>query len=526
MSRWFGCVLGIALSYFCLPIRAQQTEWPYPEITLAKYDDGTEMKAVLISYPKGLKSSTFTEGLPYLVMQDNEEVTRIYDLATLKTIAEVNPRQGTFFHATRDGYLTIKNSSFIKDDRVPTKYSFDHQKVWSSKYQIALSNVLDNVVVCYHMSLGKTWGDGHMVGYDLSTGRELWRTTIPQHRHSGLCNYLHEKGSPYYYMMADSLVRLNLLTGDTVRRAFEAGVKESLKSRFSIVKSRTFSSSAWRREAMHSYTPGDEGNVLTGTHSGWVVNGDTLFVADAGHVYAYDRDLYPLWQTALPEGVGGFSQLREDGGRLMLMGFGEAFQNGVIGRCGQPFTAYYDKATGRQLAFQLVGMKEKVTGGCIVPGRTYWECDNGFYYTDEGDTTATRIAWKPKTDREPMADHPDRVICDTVGILRNDKLEFITTYRNELLVELYGKDVYRVQADGTAYMLKAEEVYFHDMDNLYSTNAEPLRHYVLIDPVTHEVKKGFNTTGNVTVNKAGDLFIQLKNGLGIVRNLDPNENKE
>lgn len=522
MNQWLYIIWCMVLTCASLPLGAQQPTSPYPEITLARNDDGTDLKATFISFASGLKSSMFTEGLPYLVLEDNDGVIRIYDLTTLKTMSEIKPKEGTFAQVTRDRYLVYKNSSFLKADRVPTVCDFNNQKVWTSRYDIVLSDRLNNVAVCYQLSMSKGWSQGNMVGYNLSNGEELWRVTIPQHRHSAWCNVYHPSGTPYYYLMADSLVRLNILTGDTVRHAFKAAVDEPMKSVFSIVKARSFNSGAWTREAVHSYSSGIDARVLTGTHSGWVVNGDTLYVADADHLYAFDRDLKPLWQTALPDGVGAFSQLREDGGRLMLVGFGEAFQNGYIGRCGKPFAAYYDKSSGRQLAFQLVNIKEKVTGGCIVPGRVYWEDDKGYFFTNEGDTTATRIAWKPKSLREPLPNHPDRIICDTVGVLRNGKLELITTDRNQLVVELYGKDVYLIQTDGTAQMIKAEDVYFHDLYDLYSTNAEPSCHYVRIDPVTHRVKQGFTTTGKVSVNKSGDIFIRIKNGLGIVRNHQPN----
>ena len=89
--------------------------------------------------------------------------------------------------------------------------------------------------------------------------------------------------------MGDSLIRLNVVTGDTLRHAFTAGVKEPLKSRFSFAKERrTLPSSDFTREAIFST---GIGAVLTGTHSNIIFSDDSLFVADAEHFYCLDKNL-------------------------------------------------------------------------------------------------------------------------------------------------------------------------------------------------------------------------------------------
>lgn len=517
MKKTSRMCCAVALTLFATQLPAQQQISQYPEITLAKCDDGTELKGTYITFASGLKAAGITDELPYLVLVDNDDMTHIYDKSTLRTLSLIKPRAGSFSQVTRDGYLMTKASSVLKADNVPTFYTFDGQKVWTCKNDIALSDRRLNVVVCYRQPFGKKWHDGMMVAYDLSTGRELWQRTIPHHRHFAWGDAFHQSGSPDYYLMADSLVRINVLTGDTVRHAFVAGVTEPLKSRFSIVRSRMPTSSAWAREARYSYEPMVAGAILTGTHSNWLAKGDTLFVADALHLYALSLDLKTLWQTPLPEGLGARSMLREDGNRLLLAGFGVAFQNGLIGRCGSPFTASYDKTSGRQLTMGRIDLRAKAIGGCVVPGRTYWQDDKGFWFTNEGDTTATRIDWKPKTDRQPKDDYPDRVICDTVGVLRDGKLLPVVTDARQLVVELYGEDVYVVHDDGTAEMLKAEDVYFRVKRNIYSNNATSPSHYVVVDPETRRVKQGFTTQGHVTIDKGGDLYIRMKQGMGIVR---------
>ncbi len=498
--------------------KAQETSKTFTEMTMAKCDDGTSLKGDFISYPAGFKSAFYSDDLPYIRITDNESNTRIYDFNTLQTISEVKAKQGEFSQLTRDGYVTIKPSSFVKDDNVPTFYRFDNTKVWTCKNDLVVADRVNNVAVCCKVPSAYSWRRGNMVAYDLQTGRELWQATIPQNMHFAWGDFLKDKAHPQtYYLMADSLVRLNILTGERQTLPFAAGVKEPMKSILSVVKGRLPSSVDWLREANYSFDSMIAPHVLTGTHSNWVVSGDTIWVADARQVYALTRDLRLIWATPIPDGIGAKSELKLDGNRLLMVSFGSAFQNGYIGRCGKPFMASYDKSTGRQMSFQAPTIESKLVGGTIVPGRAYWQDDKGFYYTDEGENEAHRIDWKPKTDRQPNDGYPDRAIHDTVYVMRNQRLEPIVTDAQQLVVELYGQDVYIVHADGSAEMLKADEVFYHNRLNLYTNNELEMRRYVLVKPGTQEVEQAFTTNGRVTINKQGDMVLSMKYGVGIIR---------
>jgi hypothetical protein len=78
-------VLAVALTLFATQLPAQQQIGQYPEITLAKCDDGTELKGTYITFASGLKAAGITDELPYLVLVDNDDMTHIYDKSTLRT---------------------------------------------------------------------------------------------------------------------------------------------------------------------------------------------------------------------------------------------------------------------------------------------------------------------------------------------------------------------------------------------------------------------------------------------------------
>ena len=88
----------------------------------------------------------------------------------------------------------------------------------------------ENVVVCE-----KKWGE--YVAYDMSTGKELWQRTIAGSKHYPWADmYIDRHDRKTYYLKGDKLVKLNILTGDTICHSFSAGVKKPTKSRLSIVR--------------------------------------------------------------------------------------------------------------------------------------------------------------------------------------------------------------------------------------------------------------------------------------------------
>lgn len=87
------------------------------------------------------------------------------------------------------------------------------------------------------------------------------------------------------------------------------GVKEPLKSRLSLAKLRTtLPGRGFTREAIYSYSGLDA--TLKGTHSNIIFSGDSMFVADANHLYCLDKELKTRWMADLPAVVALFLPLR------------------------------------------------------------------------------------------------------------------------------------------------------------------------------------------------------------------------
>lgn len=499
--------ISCALCSFC----QTRSLLDYSEIALGKKADGSSLMFHFIPTDGKLKGFGITEKLPYLIISDKAG-NHLFNLETYQEIANIKKGNNNFAQINNDGYLLIsKGAMFTFKIGCPSFYNFNGEKIWSTKDEAVLADRKNNVVICSQNRAGDA-----MVGYDMSTGRELWHVKIPFKKHypwGGIFNDKEDRRM--YYLMSDSLIRLNIVTGDTIRHSFSAGVKEPMKSRFTLTKMRKPSSAAFAREMAFSAVTGA---ILTGTHSNIVAKGDSLFVADAENVYCFDKSLKTIWQTAIPQGMGAKSDLQVKDGKVCLQNYGVAFQNGIIGRCGKPFFASYDRNTGRQLAFDVAGIEKKIVGGIHVEGRTFWQTDKAFLYTDDGDSIAHEIKWKAQTDNLSDEYYPDYVICDTVGIIKDGSFQYLISDKDQLLVEVYGKDINIIRPDGNCTLLPASEAFRNRDGNVYYTNngSDAARDFVVVDPETQKIKYTFHILGNVRQDDKGNLFVFTKQGIGFL----------
>lgn len=483
----------------------------YSEIAMGKCADGSNLMFHFIPTDGELKGFLYTDSIPYIVIFDRKG-KHLYNTETLRYIGDLKYGNKELEQINNDGYLAYsKGGLFGFSYGKPTFYDFNNNEVWSSKNEVLLSNRVCNVAICTQDNKGED-----LIAYNLSTGKELWQTTIPFKRHYpwGEASF-DNKDDNIVYLMANSLVRLNMLTGDTICHEFTAGIKEPTSSIFSFSKKRKIYGSQFYDDLIFSNVPG---STLTGTHSNLLYSGDSIYVADANNLYCFDKNLKAIWTVAFPEGMGANSEINIYGDKLYLQNFGVAFQHGLIGRYGKPFAAVYNKYNGKQLSFVAPNIEPKITGGIFVKGRAYWQSDKKLFYTDEGDSIVHQIDWKPNTFSFPNDYYSDYVIYDTIGIVKKDTMVYVPTNKDQLVMEVYGKDFNIIHSDGTCELLSYGEAYpYSSKHEVYRTNNDYNKYNtsVIVDPKTMKVLYSFHlSNGHVFQDKTGNIFVTTKQGVG------------
>lgn len=499
------CIFAVCIVASSMKVEAKDFLSAPQERDLLVCSDGTIMKGMFYETQMKLKLLVVSDKANYIMFEDEKGVCRICNKQTMEVVSELRSRPTL----ARDGY-------FLKKGDETSFYNYGNVKLWTAHGPcVYFSDTLD-IAVCLRNDGARYANKGLLEGISLKSGNKLWNSVVPYKYHYPWAEaYYSVKENPNYsYLIADSLYLLDNKTGTLKSRAFCSSVKEPVKSILSVVRPVPLPNEDWRIEAAASY--GLKGQ-LSGTHSGWVQSGDSLFIADAENLYCFDLSLNELWHTPLPDALGSKSELRLCDNNLYLLNFGVAFQNGLTGKYGKPFYATYDKSTGRQLQLVVPDTKSKLYDGCYVPGKIYIQDKSDLYYINEGEEKVHRIKWTPDTDIPAEYDIPEYVIYDTVYVKKDDMLVPITTNENQLVVELNDYDVNVVSLNGEVTKYPGSQVYFHDYRNVYSTNSRKAYRYAIVDDKTMKVRYDFVHAGYCMVLKNGDIWILDSNGIGVVK---------
>lgn len=489
-----------------LSAKAQYTT---SKMELGKYADGTPAMATYISLNNGLDHIDFGQLNPIIMITDKQHNKYVLSTADFHLLGKFN---------TEDN-IHLANESYFKNTSNRTNiYNFQGKKTHSLPVSTVFFNDSLDVLIGYKNFLRAYKGE--LSAYRISDGSLIWKQLLPHKYHWPWFDINKDKlHTNIYYMITDSLVRLDVTNGQTIKRPFTAGVDESMKSRFSLVKNRPLYRNAWK-EAYMSDTPYIGGAVLSGTHSNFIFSGDSIFIADAKNLYCFDKQLNEFWRTALPADAGSKSFIELSGNKILLINFGIAFQKGLLGHCGKPFVARYDRHTGKQLFLTMPDIKTKLSDGLSVQGKTYWLDDKGLMYNNDGETEVHRIKWKApvKVSKDPQ----DSYECyywpvDTAYQCSNGSLLPIITNAHQVVVEANQQDVYILKEDGSQQIIKAENAFFRLTDNLYENNADGQKTYYLTDGHTLKVQLTFKFKGTLLEDYQNILYAILPNGVGVIK---------
>jgi hypothetical protein len=495
------------LLVYCSIVNAQYTI--NRNLELGKYADGTPVKATYLYLNAGLKKMSL--GLnhqPDILLTDKNSINYVISKENFKQVAQI--KDNSDINLLNNGYF--KYSSFNRT----ILYNFQGKKMYSLPISPALFNDSLDVLIGYNHHAYSYEGD--LSAYRISTGELLWKQKISHRYHWPWYDMFKDnKQKNMYYMIADSLVKLDIVTGKTIKMPFTAGVNEPLKSKFSLVKNRPIYRVDWK-EAFYSNYPNIAGGVLSGTHSN-VLSGDSILIADAKNLYCLDRQLNKIWVTPLPADAGARSYIRVLGEKIFLQNFGVAFQKGLLAHCGKPFVAVYDRHTGKQLSVTMPDIKNKLSDGIAVVGRTYWEDDKGLMYNNQGETEVHRIEWKVPVRKAKDASEEDQCFfwpVDTLYQYSEGQIKAIATDAHQVIVEANMQDVYLLKDDGTQQKFNADNVFLKDSKNIYSNNGDKRVTFLVTEGSTPKVHLILEFKGELINGKNGRLYAKMPSGVGVI----------
>ena len=496
-------VLLTGLLIFCLTANSQYTI--NHDVVLGEYVDGTPAKATVINMNNKFASmKLFKHCLMLSESKDNRITNYVLDKSDLHEITQIKG-DGNIF-VGKNGYFN--NKSYKRS----TFYNFQGKKLYEIPIRFFSYNDSLDIVAGYNHP--DEYYKGEMSAYRISTGKLIWKQVLPHRYHWPWCDAIRQEN--IIYMITDSLVRLDITTGKTIKMPFTAGVDEPLSSILSFVKDRDIYRSDWEEAGLSLY-PYIANRVLSGTHSNSIISGDSIFIADAKNFYCLDKQLNKIWTTPLPADAGAKSEIEFCGEQILFQNFGVAFQKGLIQHCGKPFVAVYDRHTGKELSVTIPQIKNKLTDGLAVKGRAYWIDDRGLMYNNQGETEIHRIKWTAPIKKAKNKDEEDECFywqVDTVYQYANGRMEAITTDAHQVLVEANQQDVYLLKDDGTQQKFSADSIYFKRKKNIYFNNGERYTTNLVTDDskkvlLICKFKGDLHREGN-------RIYAEMSNGIGFI----------
>jgi len=499
-------LLIVWLLLYCSVANAQYTI--NKNLYIGKHVDGTPVKGTFINMNN--KFSGMSVLRHYILLQDSKDgniISYVFDKNDLHQVAQFKDNNDIYL--LDDGYFKYKYKH-------TTFYDFQGKKLYTLSMQPVWHNDSLDVMIGYNHP--DYFFKGDISAFHISTGKLIWKQKIPHRYHWPWSDVTKDrKQKNILYLITDSLVKLDVLTGKTVKMPFTAGMDEPFKSRFSLVRKRPIYRTDWK-EAYWCCQPYIDSNVLSGTHSNSVSSEDSIFIADAKNLYCLDMLLNKRWITPLPADAGSKSYLIIQDDKILLINYGIAFQKGLLGHCGKPFVGVYDKHTGKQLSLTMPDIKNKISDGLAVTGRAYWQDDTGLMFNNQGETEVHRIDWKAPVKKAKSKDEEDECFywpVDTVYQYSQGSMKPLVTDAHQLLVEANKQDVYLLKDDGTQQKFNADSIFSTKSENIYYNNAEKRTTYLVTDS-SKKVLLVFEFEGILIAGDKGKLYAALPNGVCVI----------
>lgn len=515
-------------------VSAQDDLTTVENISLLKDSEGYDIYGDAIYCPAGIKNAELVRSKNYVFFTDKKGTTHIYDTKTLKEKTRTKTK-GRVMYVYDDGYIIKGKPGFFKSSSTEsTFFNFNNEELWKCNYLMACLSNNDKVCICYRDNmknatfqiLSKCLPKGKLIGFDVHTGKELWKRDIPHEYHFpwNSCYDINTDNSGYIYLMGDSLYRLNTTTGETKAIVFDAGVDESVpmfRSGF-----RNLANFYWEMEKLYSSPPYIKQGKKTGTHSNVIEKGNYLYAADASDVFCMTRNLDIVWKTHIPDNMAAKSQIELYGDTLVMQNYGIAFNgNGAANgdatlKCGSPFTAAYDAKTGRQLYLNVHDLDVKLVGGTVTNGRFYWQDAKGFYYNDFGEKEIRHIDWKlPKIKIAKISpDTRRRRIMEKIFFINGNSVDSVCTDSKHLVVNQYDKKIYVIYPDGHYECRDEKDCYYKEAKNLYRSLDDDKYRYVKTRKSDGKIDYTFETDDEIYADEESNIFVLMKDAIGIIRN--------
>ena len=371
-------IASILVAAFCLvggPVKAQTDS-----VVFATDNDNQPVKTACIDLKRAYYSFSVLPGrkqiaLKYVttregkashegayVMLDMASGQELWTAPASFTQSEFYQRQGKAtenkqfldkFQLTTVGLLAA-----VPDGKLRLLGDSGHVK-WEEKFYPLYVDERHDVVIGYRSIM-----TGKLRGLRLSTGEELWTTSVLHQKNWGWDDFKLVSDS-MLMVAADNIYFVNITNGHTIKYDAATGHVDTGAVLGQVLGGIAMGMAfgVFTANYYGAYVPYVGGNMISRTCSNIVQGDNRYYISDRDRIACFDATGQCLWATSFPDGEGALANLYLQGDTLYLKNYGVGLRGGInYKKTGQPFFATYDAKDGHALSFNALPALKKALG--------------------------------------------------------------------------------------------------------------------------------------------------------------------
>ena len=372
--------------------------------------DNTPVKAIGIKYKETIPSFTLTTNNQFLGAYfspyksgkwSNFGQIGMIDIATGKILwkEDMNSSLKSAL-CTNYGYLVTSRNG------IEFIHHVSGRSIWKKQLYPTYYDKPSNLLFAYNTTSNK------VRAVKINTGEILWEGhKISPHYGWPIIKFIDDSTR---LIVANGIYKINIRTGEATEYDAQTGVLDARKNMTQGLlglASATFAVISAANIGVGVYCIPTLQNTITEFHSNLLEHDSLYYFADRQGVVCLDKNLQPVWEFDLADGLCSKSHLEIKGDHLYMTNYGYAVKdNEKRVKRGLPFFATFNKHTGDLLQFnRLTSDKKIMQDAAFIGDYAFLLFEDGIAYQNPKDSLATPKPWDTKEKGKLM-----NIINDTL----------------------------------------------------------------------------------------------------------------
>lgn len=291
----------------------------------------------------------------------NKSILQMYSLPSLKMVWEKDFKEDIHQIAfTSSGILVGTTQKLIIFDKE------SGQQQWKSTGFITYFDDATETAIAYNQPKSSS-----LTAYNISERKEKWTSSLPHHRFWGWDHVTSIGNNHDLFIIGDDYNLLSINTGKMRNLPAKTGIQDMQATSYFATNYfvayylwGALGAGIYASDVSKKYDFLTDTNILTGLTSNLLEDNGLYYISDREHFTCFDEHLNQRFQVSLPTRKAGAAQLFPIKDSLYMVNYAFGINGeGDFIRCGTPFLASFDKASGVMKSLSYLTDEKKYLKG-------------------------------------------------------------------------------------------------------------------------------------------------------------------